>query len=235
MKIIDAATMDPYEQGITSRQPILTYSLFLILLTAATVGLYIFAYQGGYQSPKVHLPPGVLYAIAGTITFFLLILFSDLKKRFASTNWLIKATPSNIYIHFRSYRNGHLPGEDLTILALDKAEVVNLREHRVHEISRRHSGSKTIEHRWTTYLEIELNDDVDSALKPLLKREIDYLDSDERSDKVKSAWKHCPLTIKNPRRLALECYGRPSAAQLLKDISQDWTVLEKLSTTKDHT
>ncbi|MDF1661597.1 MAG: hypothetical protein P1V97_07480 [Planctomycetota bacterium] len=235
MKIINAAAMDPYEHGHSSRQPIASWILFLSLASAATAGLYYFAYQGGYQSPKVDLPPGVLYGVAGVITLFLLIFIADLKKRFASTNWLIKVTPSNIYLHFRSYRNGHLPPEDLTILALDKAEVASLREHKVHEISRRHNGSKTKEHSWKTYLEIELNEDLDLALEALLARESDYLGLTERESTVRSAWKHCPVNIKNPRRLAVEFYGRPNAKNLLKEISQEWPVLEKLSTTKDHT
>lgn len=175
--------------------------------------------------------------ITATLFVIFLIAFHGYRASGRAGNWLLRATPQGLFLHYRSYLNHHLPAESPTVAFLPRREIAWIRSSRWKQ-GRRLQDETTTERR--DYLEIGLRGKDLSAFEKRLAKERRV------AKKAKSRHNHYPVELagntirvewRSPRTAiapdlgkCLEFLGEsyPSAENVSETLANDETVTDAM-------
>jgi len=180
-----------------------------------------------------------LVYIAAFVGVVLFLLRGPLAARFGPANWLVRVTPSGLYVHFRSHLNWHFPEDDATVVFVPYSEIRAAREVRESRtVSYRDAGHRSNREVLERRRLVELELDADTA-------ELDAALAAERARKGprtkqwygsgSTTYRHYPVRLSSPQTLEIEWYVRPSAKEFLEQIGRFTRVEETEERSSDYT
>lgn len=168
VKFLTEAEARPGPDDLAFRERRLGKFLISMLLLALTFAMA----AGAWLAAQEGRAGGVLSAFLALSVVALIIMFMVAFVGFQAagrpTNWVLRATAQGLYIHYRSYLNGHLPADLPTVVYLPHREIAWMRASRRTERRSLSNESRTVRRR---YLEIGLRKTELSELEKHLAEE----------------------------------------------------------------
>lgn len=165
-----------------------------------------------------------LFYVAAFLGVVLFLLRGPLGARFGPANWLVRATPGGLYVHFRSHLNWHFPDEDATVVFVPYSEIRAAREVRESRtVAYRDAGHRSerevLERR--RFVELELEGDtaqLDAALAAERARKGPRIKHWYGSGST--TYRHYPVRLSAPDTLEIEWHVQPGAKQFLEQVGR---------------
>jgi hypothetical protein len=176
------------------------------------------------------------YIFGPFLLLFLLLTLRFVTARFHSSNWLVRANETGLYVQYRSYLNYELPPDDPSVLFFSYGEIASARiiHERVDTPDWRRQN--TLQRQYLRYIELELPGDG--------KALANALDSEHGEQApVQKHWygssstlyRDYPVTMATPPFMRIRWNVAPRAKKFLEMLRPYTVIADPISLTEDFT
>jgi hypothetical protein len=154
---------------------------------------------------KGGMPGWVLGPILALMSLFVWGFGLALLRSFGAENWVVRQTPTGLYVKFRTFLNEHFDDRDEVVVRLERSDIASIRPVYERVVSQGDGNRRHIE--FCRYLDIRLAG-VDMAL---LKGRIDAERNRPAPEaRVRTKFTHCPVRVIGDDVLRIEWYSHQS-------------------------
>ncbi len=172
---------------------------------ALILPLFIGGIAGGIAFAAYHVSSVILGIFAALMWLLFYVMLGSIGSAWSERNWLLRISPNQIVIQFRSYLNRHFPDTDPIAVALSKDEILSVGCAR-ESIS---VPGAEVNERWVqnySFLDLRLEPAIVSEIAQALKNERDRLAPKIGVSRMK--YIHNPVFLVEPDLLRLTWRGR---------------------------